>query len=81
MLAEPKALIGFAGPRVIEQITKQKLPEGFQTAEFLLDHGMIDMIVPREELRDRLSELLALYQLAETASHAPRAEMIGVGRE
>lgn len=81
VLAEPKALIGFAGPRVIEQITKQKLPEGFQTAEFLLDHGMIDMIVPREELRDRLSELLALYQLAETASHAPRAEMIGVGRE
>ena len=46
-----------------------------------MDHGMIDMIVPREELRDRLSELLALYQLAETASHAPRAEMIGVGRE
>ena len=51
VLAEPGALIGFAGPRVIEQITRQKLPEGFQTAEFLLEHGMIDVIVPRAELR------------------------------
>ena len=50
ILAEPGALIGFAGPRVIEQIIKQKLPEGFQTAEFLLEHGMIDGIVPRPEL-------------------------------
>ena len=51
VLAEPGALIGFAGPRVIEQITRQKLPEGFQTAEFLLAHGMIDMIVPRGRAR------------------------------
>jgi acetyl-CoA carboxylase carboxyl transferase subunit beta len=58
VIAEPGAMIGFAGPRVIEQITRQKLPEGFQTAEFLLEHGMIDMIVPRPELRDTLSTLL-----------------------
>jgi acetyl-CoA carboxylase carboxyl transferase subunit beta len=61
IVAEPGALIGFAGPRVIEQITRQKLPEGFQTAEFLLDHGMIDMIVPRVELRSTLATLLRHY--------------------
>jgi acetyl-CoA carboxylase carboxyl transferase subunit beta len=61
IMAEPGALIGFAGPRVIEQITKQKLPEGFQTAEFLLDHGMIDLIVPRADLRPTLVTLLDLY--------------------
>jgi acetyl-CoA carboxylase carboxyl transferase subunit beta len=61
IVAEPGALIGFAGPRVIEQITRQKLPEGFQTAEFLLDHGMIDMIVPRAELRNTLATLLRHY--------------------
>jgi len=62
IIAEPGALIGFAGPRVIEQITRQKLPEGFQTAEFLLDHGMIDMIVPRPELRATLGSLLQHYR-------------------
>ncbi len=62
IIAEPGALIGFAGPRVIEQITRQKLPEGFQTAEFLLDHGMIDMIVPRPELRATLGGLLHHYR-------------------
>ena len=61
IVAEPGALIGFAGPRVIEQITRQKLPEGFQTAEFLLAHGMIDMIVPRVELRDTVATLLRHY--------------------
>ncbi|GIW05001.1 MAG: acetyl-coenzyme A carboxylase carboxyl transferase subunit beta [Thermomicrobiales bacterium] len=61
ILAEPGALIGFAGPRVIEQITKQKLPEGFQTAEFLLDHGMIDLIVERPALRSTLVQLLDHY--------------------
>ena len=61
VIAEPGALIGFAGPRVIEQITRQKLPEGFQTAEFLLEHGMIDMIVPRPELRPTLGTLLRHY--------------------
>ena len=59
-LAEPGALIGFAGPRVIEQTIDQKLPEGFQRAEFLLEHGMIDMIVPRPELRTVLGGLLDL---------------------
>lgn len=69
IVAEPGALIGFAGPRVIEQITRQKLPEGFQTAEFLLEHGMIDMIVPRVELRTTLAILLRHYseQMAEMA--------------
>jgi acetyl-CoA carboxylase carboxyl transferase subunit beta len=62
IIAEPGAMIGFAGPRVIEQITRQKLPEGFQTAEFLLDHGMIDMIVPRPELRATLGSLLHHYR-------------------
>jgi acetyl-CoA carboxylase carboxyl transferase subunit beta len=62
-LAEPGALIGFAGPRVIEQITRQKLPEGFQTAEFLLEHGMIDMIVPRAELTTTLATLTRHYVL------------------
>ncbi len=50
-IAEPGALIGFAGPRVIEQTIRQKLPQGFQTAEFLLAHGMLDAIVPRKELK------------------------------
>jgi acetyl-CoA carboxylase carboxyl transferase subunit beta len=64
IMAEPGALIGFAGPRVIEQITKQKLPDGFQTAEFFLDHGMIDLIVDRASLRRRLVDLLDHYALA-----------------
>jgi acetyl-CoA carboxylase carboxyl transferase subunit beta len=60
ILAEPKALIGFAGPRVIEQSIRQKLPEGFQRSEFLLEHGMVDAIVPRKEMRERLGQLLGL---------------------
>jgi acetyl-CoA carboxylase carboxyl transferase subunit beta len=60
VIAEPKALIGFAGPRVIEQTVREKLPDGFQRAEFLLQKGAIDMIVDRRELRDRLAALLAL---------------------
>ena len=60
ILAEPRALIGFAGPRVIEQTIRQKLPEGFQRSEFLLKHGMIDAIVHRKEMRDRLAQLLGL---------------------
>jgi acetyl-CoA carboxylase carboxyl transferase subunit beta len=59
LIAEPKALIGFAGPRVIEQTVKQTLPEGFQRSEFLLEHGAIDMIVDRRQLRDKVSSLLA----------------------
>jgi len=60
IIAEPKALIGFAGPRVIEQTIRQKLPEGFQRSEFLLEHGMIDAIVHRKELRQKLGQLLGL---------------------
>jgi len=62
VIAEPGALIGFAGPRVIEQTVREKLPEGFQRAEFLLEKGAIDMIVDRRELRTRLAHLLALLQ-------------------
>ncbi len=58
IVAEPKALIGFAGPRVIEQIVREKLPEGFQRSEFLLDHGAIDMIISRSELRSRVASVL-----------------------
>ncbi|WP_395622475.1 acetyl-CoA carboxylase, carboxyltransferase subunit beta [Sphingomonas daechungensis] len=57
-LAEPGALIGFAGQRVIEQTIREKLPEGFQRAEYLLDHGMIDMVVPRSELKETLGKLI-----------------------
>ncbi len=59
IIAEPNALIGFSGPRVIEQTIRQTLPEGFQRSEFLLEHGAIDMIVDRRDLRDRISALLA----------------------
>jgi acetyl-CoA carboxylase carboxyl transferase subunit beta len=62
VMAEPGALIGFAGPRVIEQTVREKLPEGFQRAEFLLEKGAIDMIVDRREMRDRLAAVLTLLQ-------------------
>jgi acetyl-CoA carboxylase carboxyl transferase subunit beta len=62
VIAEPKALIGFAGPRVIEQTVREKLPEGFQRAEFLLEKGAIDMIVHRHQLRNEIARLLALLQ-------------------
>ncbi|HJB82733.1 MAG TPA: acetyl-CoA carboxylase carboxyltransferase subunit alpha [Candidatus Mediterraneibacter intestinavium] len=61
ILAEPKALIGFAGPRVIEQTIGQKLPKGFQRSEFLLDHGFVDRIVEREEMKDVLTEILSMH--------------------
>jgi acetyl-CoA carboxylase carboxyl transferase subunit beta len=67
VIAEPGALIGFAGPRVIEQTVKQTLPEGFQRAEFLLEHGAVDMIVDRREMRDRLAELITLLMRAPAA--------------
>ncbi|MBW2450992.1 MAG: acetyl-CoA carboxylase carboxyltransferase subunit beta [Deltaproteobacteria bacterium] len=60
-IAEPKALIGFAGPRVIEQTIRQKLPEGFQRSEYLLEHGMVDMIVPRNEMKAQLSKVLSVF--------------------
>ncbi|MEM1221576.1 MAG: acetyl-CoA carboxylase, carboxyltransferase subunit beta [Verrucomicrobiota bacterium] len=61
IIAEPEALIGFAGPRVIKETTQQDLPSGFQTSEFLLEHGLIDMIVPRQEIRDRLAKLIKAF--------------------
>lgn len=61
IIAEPKALIGFAGQRVIEQTIKQQLPENFQRAEFLLDHGMIDMVVDRKDLRDTVHKLIEQF--------------------
>ena len=69
IIAEPRALIGFAGPRVIEQTVREKLPSGFQRSEFLLEHGAIDMIVDRREMRDTLAQLIA--QL--TGRQAPEA--------
>ncbi len=69
IIAEPKALIGFAGPRVIEQTVREKLPEGFQRSEFLLAHGNIDMILERRELRDRVASLLA------TLTRQPKASV------
>ncbi len=59
-IGEPKALIGFAGPRVIEQTVRETLPEGFQRSEFLLDHGAIDMIVDRRQMRDKIAAMLAV---------------------
>ena len=66
-IGEPGALIGFAGPRVIEQTVREKLPEGFQRSEFLLEHGAIDMIVDRRDMRDKIAELLAFLMHAEPA--------------
>jgi len=65
IIAEPKALIGFAGPRVIEQTIRQKLPQGFQRSEFLLEHGMVDMIVDRREMRNTIIRLLKFMLNAE----------------
>lgn len=65
ILAEPKALIGFAGPRVIEQTIGQKLPDGFQRAEFLLEHGFLDAIVERPQMKETLSKILALHEVGE----------------
>ena len=61
-IAEPGALIGFAGPRVIEQTVREKLPEGFQRSEFLLDHGAIDMIIDRRQMREQVADLLAKFE-------------------
>jgi acetyl-CoA carboxylase carboxyl transferase subunit beta len=62
IIAEPGALIGFTGPRVIEETIKQKLPEGFQRSEFMLEHGLVDMVVPRSDIRETLAELLSYMQ-------------------
>jgi acetyl-CoA carboxylase carboxyl transferase subunit beta len=60
-VGEPRALIGFAGPRVIEQTVRETLPEGFQRSEFLLDHGSVDLIIDRRDQRDRIANLLRLF--------------------
>jgi acetyl-CoA carboxylase carboxyl transferase subunit beta len=67
-VGEPRAQIGFAGPRVIEQTVRETLPEGFQRAEFLLEHGAIDAIVDRREMRDKLSAMIALLMRAARAA-------------
>jgi acetyl-CoA carboxylase carboxyl transferase subunit beta len=67
-VAEPNALIGFAGPRVIEQTVREKLPEGFQRSEFLQEHGAIDMIVDRREMRDKISSILAMLMTGRETS-------------
>jgi acetyl-CoA carboxylase carboxyl transferase subunit beta len=68
IIAEPKATIGFAGRRVVEQTLREKLPDDFQTAEYLQEHGFVDLIVPRTQLKQTLAQLIRLHQpVAETA--------------
>ena len=74
ILAEPGALIGFPGPRVIEQIIKQKLPEGFQTAEFLLEHGLIDNVVHRKNLKSTVAQLLRVLKSSPVPESSPEME-------
>lgn len=74
-IAEPKALIGFAGPRVIEQTVRQTLPEGFQRSEFLLEHGAIDMIIDRRMLRERIASIIAKLM------HLPQPHSLGITKE
>jgi acetyl-CoA carboxylase carboxyl transferase subunit beta len=73
-IAEPKALIGFAGPRVIEQTIRQKLPDGFQRSEFLLEHGMLDMVVDRREMKDAVARLLRFGRPSPVREPAPAVE-------
>ena len=81
-VAEPRALIGFAGPRVIEQTIRQKLPEGFQRSEFLLDHGMLDMVVDRRELKDVVTRVLRFGGTASRpAVHRPAAAAAAAASE
>ncbi|HJO00410.1 MAG TPA: hypothetical protein QGF86_06050, partial [Nitrospinaceae bacterium] len=74
ILAEPGALIGFAGPRVIEQTIRQKLPDGFQRAEFLLEHGLIDQVVHRKDLKKTLNQILSLLGNTPVSSPADKTE-------
>jgi acetyl-CoA carboxylase carboxyl transferase subunit beta len=73
-VAEPNALIGFAGPRVIEQTVREKLPEGFQRSEFLQEHGAIDMIIDRREMRDKIAALLAMLTENKIVTEDPEIE-------
>ena len=74
-IAEPGALIGFAGPRVIEQTIREKLPEGFQRAEYLLEHGMVDMVVKRGDMRDTLARLISLLMVEPATAPVAQANM------
>jgi acetyl-CoA carboxylase carboxyl transferase subunit beta len=80
ILAEPGATIGFAGARVIHQATHEELPPGFQTSEFMYDRGFIDQVVPRPQLREKLSQLLALYPVPQTAFTAMAASQVMEGQ-
>jgi acetyl-CoA carboxylase, carboxyl transferase, beta subunit len=76
-VAEPDALIGFAGPRVIEQTVREKLPEGFQRSEFLQEHGAIDMIIDRREMREKIASVLSiLYPHVDSASQEPESQSL-----
>lgn len=72
-IAEPRAMIGFAGPRVVRETTHQDLPEGFQTAEFLEEHGLVDMIVHRNKMRATLSELIGYLSPSDGAGNAVKS--------
>ena len=76
-IAEPGALIGFAGPRVIKQTIRENLPEGFQRSEYLLEHGMVDMVVPRTEMKDTISNILSILMKQESTAPAAKAEAEG----
>jgi acetyl-CoA carboxylase carboxyl transferase subunit beta len=78
-LAEPGALIGFAGPRVIEQTIREKLPDGFQRAEYLKDHGMVDMVVHRHELKPTIARLARFFTKAPAT--APEAAAVPAAAE
>jgi acetyl-CoA carboxylase carboxyl transferase subunit beta len=78
-IAEPGALIGFAGPRVIEQTIREKLPEGFQKAEYLKEHGMVDMVVHRRDLRATLARLCRLLTSTEVPGEATAALPVPAG--
>ncbi|WP_297211129.1 MULTISPECIES: acetyl-CoA carboxylase, carboxyltransferase subunit beta [Thermodesulfovibrio] len=75
IIAEPKSLIGFAGPRVIQETIKQQLPEGFQRAEFLLDHGMVDIVVERRELKNTISKIIDILMSSTTLSEISQEEI------
>lgn len=74
IMAEPKALIGFAGPRVVEQTIRQKLPEGFQKSEFLLAHGLIDMIVDRHDMKDTITRIFSYTAVEKKGSSSKNGD-------
>ena len=80
-MAEPKALIGFAGPRVIEQTIRQTLPEGFQRSEFLLEHGMLDLVVDRRDMKASIARALRFMRATPAPSHEPAPALAGVSGE